>query len=428
AVSRDREAVLADYQAAAIVAEEAKDFNTAKLLYTRMRQLAPESFLSTYRLALFYEQEGKLPEARVLMRQLLPPAGPGVPEAHLWFARDLLKAPPSAEITRQIREHLARVHALSPGHSEAYGMQGTLELRYGNAEAAAEAFRRTLTTTPEYGLALARSYVLLERREDARRAALETIKAYETRLAARFDDHDARKRLAQAYTFLHEFERALRKLQEGLEISRDVEYEKEIAKVHLTWALVSDSVDDRWRRFEESFEHDATSPDLFQQLVSAAAAGEGVFLRAMLDRKRQVPQCRVEAALISALLDLAAQKPDLARLHLKLLGPEDRARAASSLSEFARRSKMHTGPALAWLEAALEVWPSEGMLRQTYGEALAAAGKLHESLAELRRALGDRSDDLWLHAALADVYGKLGLKERAAEHARKAEPLGLIGR
>jgi hypothetical protein len=33
-----------------------------------------------------------------------------------------------------------------------------------------------------------------------------------------------------------------------------------------------------------------------------------------------------------------------------------------------------------------------------------------------------------LHAALADVYGKLGLKERAAEHARKAEPLGLIGR
>jgi predicted Zn-dependent protease len=77
--------------------------------------------------------------------------------------------------------------------------------------------------------------------------------------------------------------------------------------------------------------------------------------------------------------------------------------------------------ALAIIESVLEKFPNNPSFRETRGEILARSGRPQEAIADLEFALPLLPSKRAPHAALAQAYRALGLRDLAANHERLAE-------
>jgi tetratricopeptide (TPR) repeat protein len=456
---------------------QGKDFALAQVCFDRACQTAGDRPDVAYEAALTAEALKQLERAAVLMGQLAPDGKKGYGEAHVWRAGDLLRDvgrdPFAPEKAKTHLIHALRGELRDPNTARA--LLGRLYLASGDLDKAEIFLRQVVDTQPHMRLLLADLY---RRRGDVGRARHEaTIMAGIIRPLLKADVYDrwARGHLANALLFLEQFQEAINLLGEGWALTGDPAYRKAIGGAYATWygIRVRDEKagkDDRAGKgnrpvpslvlLERGLSWDPTNQGLLQRLLDMirdGADGERVrdTLRGALakgqspatthfvlglhafqrgneaearlhwERSYQLAPHVTDVLNNLAVLLARPTPPAVAALGAETLGllgtPLGQGPVHAAAALWPGRVNIPDLPrALQLIDLAVKQVPGNPAYRDTRGAVYLRMGRWKEALAEFEAALPAMPESPSLHAALAEVYERLGSPAMAAKHRRLA--------
>jgi predicted Zn-dependent protease len=457
---------------------QVKDFALAQVCFDRVCQTAGDRPDVVYEAALTAEALKQPWRAAVLMAQLAPDKKQGYGEAHVWRAGLLLRdAGQDPDARAEAETHL--VLALRGGLRDpntARALLGQLHLASDELEQAEVYLRQVVEARPHLRLLLADLY---RRRGDAARARHEaTLMAGFFRPLLKADVHNrtARAHLASALLFLEQIPEAINLLGEGWALTSDPIYRKAIGRAYATWYGLrfrdeQAGKDDKAGKgnrpvpslvlLERGLSWDPTNQALLQRLLDMIRDGgaDGERVRAALRGALAKGQSPATTHFVLGLhafqrgheaearlhwersYQLAPQVTDLLNnLAVLLARPTTPAVAALGAEALGLLgTPLGQGPvhaaavlcpgrvnipdlprALRLIDLAAKQVPGNPMYRDTRGAIYLRMGRWKEALAEFEAALPAMPESPSLHAALAEVYERLGDPAMAAEHRRLA--------
>jgi tetratricopeptide (TPR) repeat protein len=440
AAAPDAKALARTYRAESEARRKARDYPGALVAYKRLVGLEPDNAQDRFLLALTLEQLGRPGEAEALARSIAPNDRAGVPLAHLWLARRILRDRPRlARQAAQAEGHLLRFLQAAPAgpgssemKAEVNALLGGLYAATGRPREARARLEPVAGNEPDRLLDLARVLQALGEPDESLRRARSALQAARTRAEARPDDKAARLLWANACAFLQDYPGALDVLERGHALTADPVFRASQAMICTAWAeeLGKEGAAreaERLAVIERGLDYDPNDPRLVTQL-GHLMAGDGP--------KAEEARARVRALLAAgkapamahfALGGDAWARGDVgqAREHWEQayrLDPNLAAVANNLAWSLAYQEPADVPRALGLVEQAVRLNPGRPEFRGTRGEILVKAGRFKDALPDLEAALAAGAGTPKVHAALAVAYDQLGMPEMAAEHRRQAGP------
>jgi tetratricopeptide (TPR) repeat protein len=404
----------------------AKDGDTKKalLLYSRLRLLESGNPETTFELALVQDKIGRRDLARSLMMQIAPTDTLGYPQAHAWLASQLVHSRSSPQEVEVARTHLLRLLQLAPDHPQANALMAQLDVRSGRYAEAEQRLRTAIVGNPSARLILAKLLArVFNRKDDAKIEAGEVKQYFEAVLRQKPDDHATRESLAETYMLLADYDKAAALMKEGETLFPNNSYREKLALVYADWATTLPRGDaKRWQVLGEAFKNGPATPGVLGTLlkISLDDKGDEQSLRATLEPIRQAKDAQAGSAeMLLGLLSVHRGKSGEATIHFKKASElESRSASLAAMTiEAARLSPQSMVDLTAALKTA---WPDRPELRRFHGIALAASGRMAESLVELEQLANEGRRDATLFDTLAEVTSRLGLQEKSDRYKKQA--------
>jgi len=420
------------YRVEAQKATKDGDTKKALMLYSRLRLLESGNPETTYELAMLHDKTGRRDLARSLMMQIAPTDQLGYPQAHAWLASQLVHSRSSPQEVEIARTHLLRLLQIAPDHPQANALMAQLDVRSGRYAEAEQRLRTAVVGNPSARLILAKLLArVFNRKNDAKVEANEVRLHFEAELRRKPEDHASRESLAETYMLLGEYERATAVMKEGVTLFPDQSYREKLALVYADWATTMPRGDARrWPLFSDAFKNGPATPGVLGTLlkVSLDDPGDELSLRAALDPFRQNKDTQAGSAeMLLGLLSVHRGKSGEATIHFKRAGElEPRSPSLAAMTIEAARLSPHS---MVDLTSALKTgWPDRPELRRFHGIALAAAGRMAESLVELEQLANEGRRDATLYDTLAEVTSRLGLQEKSERYKKLALELSPLAK
>jgi tetratricopeptide (TPR) repeat protein len=427
--------VTARYLAEAKARARAGDHPAALTCYERLAGAGDGRPEVLYGLARASEAAGYLERAVVLMRGLAPEDERGYADAHLWWARHLLRHGGTSAKTLDLAErHL--LNALDGQAEErdlAHGLLGELYLNRGQLDKAETHLRKGADSNPQLHLALARLYLT---RGDERRghaSAEHAAKFFQSWTKIDLYAREGRLRLADARGLLGDYAGAVATLQEGLNATGDADYRRAISNVYAAWArhvaqTKKDSVGEQFALIEKALDADPNNTELVMRVWALVHAKGKEAEQALALLRKQLSSGKATALTHLALGMLAWEsgKQAEALVHLEQgykLSPGMGLVANNLAWVLANSQPPDLKRAKSLIDSVLDRWPGDPMFRDTRGFIHQRLGNWKDALSDYQAALPAYANTPDIHKRLAEVYAKLGLKEMAAEHTKRVEEL-----
>jgi len=418
----------------------AGQYQRASLAYQSLIRLRgqPEPD-SLFRIARCFGELDRRPEAAAMISALAPTNRPGYAPAHLFLARVLLESIGADPRALSVAEaHLRNVLQQESQNTDAHEALGRIYLQVGRWDDARRHLMEVVAVRPETAMLLAVTQRELGDEPGSKAWAGRAVKFFSARTEeALQDDPRARLGWANALAMLKEYEPAAAVLETGREKAGNAVYGPALAQVCGQWALHlgQEQPADRAARLrilERGLEVSSSDPVLLRELARLVRARGA---EAEPTRRALVPMLAAGTHapwLHLCLAALAHQRGDAAEagIHFKAAytaAPGIRDLANNLASTLIEEGERDPGLASALMQPLLERYPEHPFYRDTRGQILLRQGQPKAALADLEFALSKLPDKTGTHRALADAYGRLGMTELAAEHARQAEAGGADG-
>jgi tetratricopeptide (TPR) repeat protein len=413
----------------------AGDYAGAMTCYDRLAHLGSERPEVMYGLARTAEALGYDERALVLMRELAPPDEKGFGEAHLWWATRLLRLPhPTGQYLDLAERHL--LNAIDAGVSDrgtAHGLLGELYLRRGKLDQAEFHLKKAVDSTPQLALRLAEVYLRQGDRARAEATAEQAVKFFQAWTKAELYERQGRLGLADAHLLLGKHRDAEAVLQVGLNATGDPEYRRALSRLYLAWsqhvaATKKDSIGEQLDLIEKALAIDPDNHELVVRLWAMTKAKGKAADDALAVLRKQLSSGKATAmthlALGMHLWENGKKAEGLLHLEQAYKAAPGMAVVANNLAWLLAESQPpDLKRALELMNTVLERWPREPMFRDTRGHIYYRLGNWKEALSDYQVALPHYAATTGIHRRLTEVYTKLGMKEMAAEHARRAEEI-----
>lgn len=410
---------------------KAGDHADALTCYERLANAGSERPDVQYGLARAAEATGQVERAVVLMRELTPEGERGHADAHLWWARHLLRFGGSSPQNHdRVERHLLNaLDARVEQRDVAHGLLGELYLGRGQLDKAETHLREAVATNPQLHLALARVYLSKGDEPRGRGAAEQAARFFLAWTKSDLYAREGRLRLADARGLLGDFPGAIAALREGLNATGDPGYRRAMSNVYVAWTrhlarTKKDSVAEQFDLVEKALATDPDNTELVLGVWGLIHAKGKEAEQALAVLRKQLASGKATALTHLALGMLAwdAGKSAEAMIHLEQalkLAPGLGIVANNLAWVLANSRPPDLKRALSLIDSALERWPNEPMFRDTRGYIHQRLGNWKDALTDYQAALPAYAETPDIHKRLGEVYGKLGMKEMAAEHARR---------
>jgi tetratricopeptide (TPR) repeat protein len=410
-----------------------KDFETARVASQRLLALGREPRRKhLFDLALALGGLGRDKDAVALIGTIAPRDRPGFLPAHLFIAQTLLtKTNVTLAEINEAEQHLKHVVARDPQSLEANDLLGRIYIRLGKWEQAEKHLSEIVSVKPEVSLLLAAALRAQGDALGARSYAERAAKFHREKVeAAKVDLPANRLAWADATAMLEDYRTAFTILEGGWKQYENKAYLSPMGEVCAMWleALV------------KARPHDLPSHvTLIQRGLECAPENETLLRRLIALSRMEGPEADTARTTINRLLSggrapailhfalgLDAwqhNQPDEARKHFSLAFD-----SASQLPFVANNMAMiltmgdkpDLPRALTIIQSVLDRFPDNPGFRETRGQILVRLGRWQEAVADLEFALPKLPSTRTTHAALADAYRGLGLRDLASEHERLA--------
>ena len=435
-VQRQGNKLVDKYRDTALRAFRAKDFSAARVYFERLMSLDGGEDSSRHDLALTLASLGEMDRATAIMASIAPLDGPGFGRAHLWLAKQTLQASGAGRSESQMQQayaHLMRAKQSLPGVPEVDWSIAQYYVAVRRPEAAAPYLTEAAKQMPELQFELSLLHASLGQVDLAREASYRAHNYFRRLLATTPDDDDARLRWASVRMNLGDFEGAVRILREGLALRPEGPFQRALAAAFVTHydRLSQQSADAGVPQLELlriALKHDANCRDALLRLVEF---GEGTedeqkqareMLESLLARGYATPFVHF----VLGCKAWEAGETDSALFHLeraykldKELGP-----VANNLAWLlSHQESPDLERALTIIDSVLGRWPDVAQYRDTRGQILVKLERWNDALEDLERALPRMARDAPLHAALGQVYRRLGQVSLAQKHEELARNL-----
>jgi tetratricopeptide (TPR) repeat protein len=391
-----------------------------------------------FNLALSMLGLGRVKEAQALLTSLVPLDGQGYAPAHLYIARAVLSqtnVPPAAMGVAE--KHLLRALDLDPASEDAMDakeMLGHIYIRVGLWDRAKKYLLEVVPKRSEASLPLA--LVLMAQGEEAQ------ARAYAERAAKHFADKvaksgadDPRMRMgwAEALVMLQNYEMALSVLETGAKESSAQVYGPAIAGVCAAWLQSPQEaprdVAGRLKLVQQGLQFDPRNELLLKELVKLTHQSGKEAETAREAVTKLLSEGGKDTASLHFFLGLDAWErgdKEKAREHMDLAYETDRlvpTVANNMAMVLISTDKPDCERALSLVEPIIAKFPDNPNFRDTRGLIYLKLGRYREAIADFEFALPKLQSKAGAHAALAEAYQKLGLKDLAEEHRRRAQEL-----
>lgn len=424
-------AALNPYRIQAGEALQQKNYERARICFERLTQLDPTN--SEYRFGLVQTLAAlnQRDQLEAILEQLAPGDKQGYAKAHLVRARLILgsgKATPETLI--QAERHLIRTLQGEPDMIDAHVMLAVLYQQTGRGEKAEQHLKAASKVLPEYNLALARLYESRGRKDEALRLAKESANYFSTQSRANVDNHTARIGWAHALTLLDNYKEAFDILEQGLTMTLNPLYRREMAALLVLWSdkeAAANKPGSQLILLDRALQLDPNVqgvPDRLLKLSNTKDPADAEKARAMMRSMLAQGKSPDLIHMVQGLDAWQRGKTEEARQELEQaykLNPNAVVVANNLAWTLAHSDPPNLPRALEVIDSVLKQAPNVLRFRDTRGHILARMGRWKEALVDLEAALPALEDKQNSHRMLAKAYAELGNKEMAAEHQRLAE-------
>lgn len=419
------------YRAAANVALENEDYDTANLYFRKLQQLGAMNERAEFLAAINAYSSGDEAKGLEQLQQLAPLDNPGFPPAHIWLANYYLGGESGVEqeaAQELARQHLDRALERDPGNLAARSVRARFLHKAGRYDDALSELRRIVNQIPGQGLNLAALYASQGRWAAAKSEVEKVIAIFDDKVA-RGDDLEPPEYLtwSNAYYILGQQDQAMEILESGLgehpgnEAIGDRLYQHCLRKLSLLSSQGAGHTEQvRLAHRAWQVKPKAQDPVI---LLAELAQAEHEAREDALAKLDQIVQSGIEHKNLYAIIGTAAaEKQDYPRavefLRLACKSNTEDAQAANNLAwvllQLGDRSSITEGVELA--SRAVTLAPQRPDYRETRGQLLVEMGQFNEAIADLEFALNGLGDSPEIHAALARAYDGVGNSELAAAH------------
>lgn len=430
--------VQARYLSEAKSAFQAKNYARAMTCYERIAPTAEDRPEILYRLAQTAEADKDYARTATLMRELAPDDGKGFAPAHYWRACQILSIVPQSPRTLAAAEvHLLRaLDGVPEDREEVHGLLGRLYLSEGKLDKAEIQLAKAAQVKHDLRLPLARVLYARGNTARARQEGESAVTFFGNKARSDPANITLRLRWAEAVTFQERFREAIGILEEGLASSNPEIYHLATAQVYTGWYDFEKKKDpgvnagELIALIDSGLNHDPSNKELLNRLIEQLRYGgpgaeQGRKLLESLLAKGGTAIGPIHFALA---VDARLRKDSAAeRLHLEQsykLDPKTGLIANNLAWVLSQPPNPDYTRALALVTVALEREPNNPSFLDTRGRIYLATERWKDALTDLEIVLSKSPNTAGLHAALAVVYEKLGLKTLAEEHkALAAEPV-----
>ena len=427
----------------------AEDFVAAQLYLEKVTQLDGQNLRRMYNLGLVVARRGHRKRATQIMGRLAPEHKSHYPAAHVWMANRIARNPSDTTQTERLRHHLTSALVDSPYRLPLAQQLDTLEwlarieLANQRIDDAVSYLLRGFASDPRFGIALARAYVLQKDKSRALTTANTAIRLYEQKLKMNPRDLEARRHLAAFAAFNEEFPKGEKLLLEGFQLagiteSQQAELRSELGMFRMTWeAHLARTGPTDWRKrldlLNRALELIPDNRLLFNRFAQLIAGSPDVIQEVVKAMERQLAAGQQTAiahwVLGTALIRLNNAKSAEHHLRLAIATDAKMGVAANNLAWLLGHQKHpRLDEALRLIEIAIKALPDHPEVRETRGQILFRRGEWRKAAVDLEFALARVADPSPVHAALAQIYQKLGQPALAESHQQLASEKQLLTR
>jgi tetratricopeptide (TPR) repeat protein len=430
-----RESAAAQYRQVVREARDAHDYEAVQMFERKLDQLGVDTARSDFQAAVKLAEAGARDEAYAQMRLLAPEEEAGYPGAHYWILVRLLSG--ELDLAEDERLRLAGVHLK---HLQTLGAKGVdidaLHAIYleqtGQLEAAAKLLEPHVNRLELAAVQRLQIDLKLNRLDEARRdaRALDEHLEQARRKGEAFDsqryqgwvqaqqvlgDQAAWARLVRQWFTIDPKNPIVRQNVVALD---QMEFGEILQSTHPSGAELAARLSEAVQLAPDPAQLEPQIEQLYNMRRQSPAVDE--MFKTLMDAATS------PAPLVASLGALAAKEGDipLARRLLARAVKEmpDHAVAWNNYAwALAHEPDQQLNAALAAVNRALELAPSEFHFRETRGQVLLDLGRWDEAIDDLEFALNGMPDEKAVHLALATAYEHLGQAELAQIHRQQAQ-------
>lgn len=424
------------YIQAADKAFQNEDFQTARLLYDRLVANGENSPEILYRLAVSAEKLGDRQRAQTIIISLSPEDQPGYSPAQVSRARQYLTSPDLIARLRlqRARRHLQQALAANPKNVLAHELLARINFYERRWPEAVEHLNAIVDSRPDLLMQLAIVHAANQDRDTARVYAERAQGYFTKQVEAEPGNIEARLKLAEALTYLMDFDRAIRFLQDGLLHEDSRKLKAAISRVYVTYADNSpkETLEDRQKQFEllsNAFRMETRDLRLFDRLMEILTGKDELADEARKFLEQNVVDGR-GTALAHLLLGTVAGTDgnfEDSVFHLEQAYKLDpnMAIVGNNLAWYlAEKPDAELDRALELITTVLKLsGGTNAYFYDTRGYIMQKQGKYESALVDYERALTAMKNDPGLHERLAKLYEQLNKPDLATRHEEKAQEL-----
>jgi tetratricopeptide (TPR) repeat protein len=408
------------------------DYKTAELYTRKLIALEPANPEYRYSRAQLAAAAKDTDRAWAYMKELAPDDRAGYAKAHLWQAAQMLSG--QRERTKEelalARRHLERAVDGLPENIDARGLLVQLYVADQQYEKAALHLAVVAEERPAARLGLARIHAFLGDKELARKEAEAVSVHFAKLLHQNPDDIEARVRLAETYTFLEDYRRAVELLENGLKRKNDDRYRQLLSQVYVIWSdhLPPEAVSERLEYVQRAMDYNPAEYEVLKRMAQFAAKDSPHSQQMRQQLHEVLASGKAQATVHMILGTIGIQDGDLdkALFHLEQAHAQNGQIPAvvNNLAYLlARVDPPQLDRALQLADAAVELAPRSAEIRETRGDIHFRLQNWKQTISDLEIALGVFPDRKSLHEKLAVAYEQLGETELAAQHRKNSERL-----
>jgi len=374
--------------------------------------------------------------------------GFGLAQAHLYlaerYASDVRNIPRTWPKIEQHLKKYMRVARATGRTKEALQAEGMLGEVYAQADILKEAREILEKTSADNPMRLFKLGVVCDKLRDhdiAVRHFKAAVQSAKAAIGENPENRPARVAWALSTASLRDFAGALKILNDGYELSREEEYRRMMASICLDWARIlrlepgpngDTHLAERIKHVEDGLKLDPTNLELLTELgaMMDLPAKEAEEAKKIFNRLIASSQSAGTCHFFLGNDAWKRDKIDVARTHWEeafKLEPKMPIVANNLAFLLAFKEPVDEKRAISIVDQALNVQGStpalQGQLLGTRGQILAKMGKWKEALTSLEASLRSEQKSPGIHAALAETYEHLDMKDLAEEHKRIAEEL-----
>jgi tetratricopeptide (TPR) repeat protein len=377
---------------------------------------------------------GQMQEAIGLLGSVAPVGRPGYTPANKLLGQLLLAEKEADVATLKIAEwHLKQALAADPGSAGLLMALGQVSLRRQDLKTTQDYYTRAYKIDNENALALAELAKLRKDEKGVQTFAAEAASIFKAKTEIDKSDSVARLKWAAALVLQRQFTNSIAVLDFGIREADKPAYHQAQGRVVAEWlqTLSRDGpppLSVRLNLIERGLAHDPRNESLLSALIKLTrlegkqAETARATLNGLLARGEVAPT----AHLCLAMDAWERHRPEEAREHLEIvfkLYPQTPLVANNLAWLLAFGESPELERSLQILNNLIAKYPDSPIFRETRGEVLTKTGRWREAVLDLEYALPSHKDNAHTHAALAEAYGGLGMKELAAQHASLAQSL-----